>query len=123
MLLAWPAVAHAAVDFKTPQRAAYCDFQAKGSPGEGGVPIPANNLLFWTPNDGFYVSMDRTGKASHAYFEEYFKNAFPPAGMLRFARRWRRGGFNCVSRSSGLTCVNDSGHDWWLGRFRGYRMY
>jgi len=122
VLLAGPASAQAA-DFKTPQQAAYCDFQPKGAIGEGGEPFKANNLLCWTPNDGFYVTMNRSGGAEHGYFEDYFKGTTPPAATLRFGARWRLGGFRCVSRSSGLTCTNASGHGWWLGRFRGYRMF
>jgi len=122
ILLALPASAQSAV-FKTPQRAAYCDFQAKGTLGEGGAPIKASNLLCWTPNDGFFVTMDRTGSARHAYGEEFFQGSTPPAATLPFGRGWRLGGFRCVSRSSGLTCTNASGHGWWLGRFRGYRMF
>jgi hypothetical protein len=53
-------------------------------------------------------------------------------GQLKFGADWtccfdRRGFgaayYTCMSRSNGLTCKNRSGHGWWLGRFKGYRIF
>jgi len=45
------------------------------------------------------------------------------APVLNFGRRWRAAGFACTSRTTGLTCVNRVGHGWWLGRYKGYRLF
>jgi len=53
-------------------------------------------------------------------------------GVLRFGQNWtwsfdRRGFgtlyYSCSSRTNGLTCNNQAGHGWWLGRFKGYRIF
>jgi hypothetical protein len=120
--LALPAGAHA-VDFKTPQRAAYCDFVPQGEVIEGGVPSPRSTLQCWTPNDGFTTYMSRTGKARKLYGEQLVHAYAPATPLLRFGQRWQNGDFYCLSESTGLTCRNARGHGWWLGRFRGYRIF
>ena len=45
------------------------------------------------------------------------------ARVLRFGQTWRSAGFTCASRASGLTCTNRAGHGWWLGRYKGYRLF
>ena len=65
----------------------------------------------------------------------------PSARVLRFGSRWayrcenpnrvttcgpsRPGAtiYACTSRSSGLTCSNTRDHGFWIGRFRGYRLF
>lgn len=42
----------------------------------------------------------------------------PRAPVLAYGQRWRRGGFTCRSRVSGLTCTNRDGHGWFLSRER-----
>jgi hypothetical protein len=48
--------------------------------------------------------------------------------MLRFGNRWTewqalRLQYTCTSLRTGLTCKNRSGHGWWLGRYKGYRIF
>lgn len=107
--------AAAIVDFRTPDRAAYC-----GTTHGPGRP----HLLCWTPNDGFTVSMSPRGRATKRYeprnrdFHDY------AGGVLRFGRQLRMvDTYSCVSRRTGLTCTNAAGHGWWLGRFVGYRLF
>ena len=115
-----------AVDFRTPNKAAYCDFVAHGEMVEGGVPSPRTEEMFcWTPNDGFTVQMTVRGRAQKvAGTGSHLEGAYAPVNrVLRFGQRWQRGGFSCVSRRSGLTCVNRARHGWWLGRFMGSRLF
>lgn len=49
-------------------------------------------------------------------------------GLLRFGYRWTEWqalklDYTCLSQRTGLTCKNRTGHGWWLGRFRGYRIF
>ena len=52
--------------------------------------------------------------------------------LLRFGQQWSFGpdasgvgpiNYRCWSRRTGLTCRNRQGHGWWLGRYRGYRLF
>jgi hypothetical protein len=40
----------------------------------------------------------------------------PSAPVLDYGHTWARGGYKCVSRTSGLTCTNRDGHGWFLSR-------
>ena len=42
--------------------------------------------------------------------------------VLRYGRRWSRGGFTCTSRTSGLRCTNSSRHGFVLSRAHSYRF-
>ena len=42
----------------------------------------------------------------------------PRASVLAYGRTFRRGGFTCTSRTTGLTCRNLSGHGFLLSRAR-----
>jgi hypothetical protein len=102
-------------DFATPGRAAYCGT----SHGE-----PPYSLICWTPNDGFTVSMYRFGGASKEYYRPNKGYHDVVGRILRFGQWWSvRGYWTCVSRQTGLTCKNSAGHGWWLGRYRGYRIF
>lgn len=46
----------------------------------------------------------------------------PHAGVIPYGTTWRRGGFECWSRSTGLTCKNASHHGWFLSRQHSYRF-
>jgi Protein kinase domain/Family of unknown function (DUF6636) len=46
----------------------------------------------------------------------------PSASVLRYGTSWKRGGFTCLSRSTGLRCANRSGHGFFLSRQRSYRF-
>lgn len=113
--LAAPSIALGVSAFRTPKKAAYWG----ESEGEG-----APHLICWTPNDGFTVSMSERGRANKQYValnRGYFDPA--PGRVLRFGESWRSGVYRCKSARSGLTCSNAAGNGWWLGRFRGYRLF
>jgi hypothetical protein len=112
--LALPAAASAAAAFRTPGRAAYCGL----TEGEG----PAA-LICWTPNDGFSIGMGVRGRPTHSYNaldRGYYEDA---ASVLRFGQAWNIFAYRCTSRATGLTCTNRGGHGWWLGRYKGYRIF
>jgi hypothetical protein len=44
------------------------------------------------------------------------------AQVLRYGQAWARGGFRCVSRTSGLRCTNRSKHGFVLSRAHSYRF-
>lgn len=111
--------ARAAVLWKTPQGAAYCA-QITDYANEG-----AYKLTCWTPNDGFTVSMYGWGRPTKRYIRSnrgrhVRRTSF---GVLRFGGSWRTEVFRCESQRTGLRCKNDDGHGWWLGRYRGYRLF
>jgi hypothetical protein len=100
------------------------DDEGLSEPVEGNVPNPRTDFYCWTPNDGFYVDMHATGHVFGHDYEEQLQGAYPRTNhVLGFGQRWARPEFRCVSRRSGLTCRNDAKHGWWLGRFRGYRVF
>jgi hypothetical protein len=113
-LLVLPAPALGVADFRTPNKAAYC--------GTGHGPGAAQ-LVCWTPNDGFTVSMTRRGQPKKKYVEANRGYHDYVGQVLRFGQSWRSDGFRCKSRRTGLTCRNKRDHGWWLGRFRGYRLF
>jgi hypothetical protein len=115
-----------AVDFRTPNKAAYCDFMPQGEIVEGGVPHPRTDDMFcWRPDDGLTMQMTARGRAQDVDGgRSQLQGAHARARrVLRFGQRWQRREFSCVSRWSGLTCVNRARHGWWLGRFIGYRLF
>jgi hypothetical protein len=114
LALALPATASAVADFKSPRGAAYCGI----SHGE-----PPFHLICWTPNDGFTVAMGARSRPGKSYNPNNRGYHDAVGRTLRFGQRWARVGFYCVSRRTGLTCTNRVGHGWWLGRYRGYRLF
>src|SRR5215211_1949130 len=107
----------APVDFKTPGEAAYCGLVIRN--------YDAVKLVCFTPNDGFTVAMTARGYPRKARVALNF-DRYPQAPMLRFGRSWwssDAGVWICTSRRLGLTCKNKAGHGWWLGRYRGYRLF
>jgi hypothetical protein len=130
--------------FATPDRAAYCYLSLTTLDDRGA------KLRCWTPNDGFAASIAwRADRAETAYFTTrpqiahsvgVLKGYAPKAPMLSFGERVRircrtpadvttcparrgRLTFTCTSAGTGLTCTNTRGHGFWLGRFRGYRLF
>jgi hypothetical protein len=46
----------------------------------------------------------------------------PASRVLRYGKKWSRGGFSCVSRVAGLRCANRSGHGFFLSRAHSFRF-
>jgi len=107
--------AAAVAAFVTPHKAAYCGIS------EGEPPL---SLICWRPADGLTLDMRRLGRAHNGIQSSnraYFDPA--PGRQIRIGQKWRFSGWACVSRSAGLTCTNRSGHGWWLGRLKGFRLF
>jgi hypothetical protein len=125
---------HTKVSFVTPGRAAYCD-----SPQQGEV--PPFTLRCWRPSNGFTIWMAQDGRVEHAYNGRNKRRFADALQLITFNQNWwssdpatvghpqgkgqPRGAvlYRCSSRSTGLTCRNRTGHGWWLGRNKGYRVF
>lgn len=137
---------HTVASFYTPQQAAYCKFHVPLDYS----PRLDSRLECWTPNDGFTVWMRHDGRVRRTYDRSNKWRYARSIRRLTFGRSWwgsedglrvdeagnpyleyregigsPRGTvlYRCTSRSTGLTCRNRAGHGWWLGRFRGYRIF
>lgn len=133
-------VAWGYIDFATPGKAAYC-YVAAGEVNY--TPNPA--LVCYTPNDGFTVTMRSGSRVTKRYVAENKWAFATPLRTLKYGQSfWASDSgdntytglgtpkdtglvgpvlYRCWSRSTGLTCKNRAGHGWWLGRYRGYRIY
>jgi Family of unknown function (DUF6636) len=69
--------------------------------------------LDWT---GFF--MRPTGQAAPNCAGDTVYNQRAP--IVAYGRKWRRGGFVCYSRRTGLRCQNRTGHGFVLARERSY---
>ncbi len=127
--------------FYTPGHAVECIVPDNLDPALDHLPRPfaPGPLFCWTPNDGFNLGMSHNGRVRRhptmvkgAPTTKYVTDWATRVGQLRFGQDWvwsvdRRGFgtvfYTCKSRSTGLTCTNRAGHGWWLGRFKGYRIF
>ena len=121
------AAASAASAFHTPGKAVECVVPFSYVSG----PPP---FICWTPNDGFTVRMTPRGRVQKRYDRgnRGYHDYFAARVLLGFGREWSFGpdgrgigpiDYRCSSRRTGLTCRNRAGHGWWLGRFRGYKIF
>ena len=103
------------VTFRTPGKAAYCGVS------EGEPPL---KLICWRPGDGLTLSMTRAGLTRRRLSALNRGYHAAEGQILLFGKVWQlRGHWKCISRATGLTCTNKSGHGWWLGRMRGSRLF
>jgi hypothetical protein len=42
---------------------------------------------------------------------------------LEAGQRWTEAGFRCIRGKAGLTCRNQAGHGWWLGKRPRHRIF
>jgi hypothetical protein len=73
-------------------------------------PKPKNCDLDWA----YGYAMGRRGRASTLCAGDTVLD--PKAPVLAYGHTWRRNGFTCTSRATGLTCRNLSGHGFFLSR-------
>ncbi len=110
--------------FHTPDWAAQCVVAENVL----GGPSP---LICWTPNDGFTVKRYPGGRVTKKYARanRAYRDRFFAKRLVGFGQHW---GFRiayvgyiyrCASLSTGVTCRNQAGHGWWLGRYKGYRIF
>lgn len=75
--------------------------------------------------------MQATGRATKKYvgFNKGYRDIHFARRLVPFGQHWNfriayvGELYHCASRSTGLTCSNQVGHGWWLGRYRGYRIF
>lgn len=111
--LAVPSVAAGYASFRAPGRTVYCEL------GE----VRPVSLVCWRARDGRSIGMLPTGRALVNPDTNTRNLHHDRAPVLAFGRTWRRGAYRCTSRAAGVTCRNRSGHGWFLGRLRGYRLF
>jgi serine/threonine-protein kinase len=109
------------VSFRTPSAAIGC---ASGSElrcdiRSGLRPRPAKPpscKLDW----GFGYSLQATGSAAPVCAGDTVID--PSARAVAYGTTWRRGGFSCLSKVTGLRCTNRDGHGFFLSRARSFRF-
>lgn len=79
-------------------------------------PRPAGCELDW----GHGLEIKRTGRSYVLCSGDTALN--PQARVLGYGKTWRGNGFACTSRTTGLTCSNQTGHGFFLSRER-YRRF
>ena len=120
-----PGIARAADSspaFKTPGEAAYCQMEFTKNYFDA--------FRCFTPNDGWWIRFSGlTGsnvqitKGVDERYRGYKDSSF---SLLRFGKTWWSSDadtITCWSRSTGLTCKQFDGLTFWIGRYRGYRIY
>jgi hypothetical protein len=106
--------------FHTPKWAAACFVTG---PAEGR--LSAGSLVCVRPRDGFTITIGSRGDPEWRYerWARGFRDPFTAARLLRFDQHWAvRPFWHCVSRRTGVTCWNEVGHGWRLGRYS-YRTF
>jgi uncharacterized protein DUF6636 len=79
-------------------------------------PRPASCEFDW----GAGYRLNRTGRARVSCVSDSV--ASRSARVLRYGTTWRRLGFACTSKRTGLTCVNSSKHGFLLSRRHSFRF-
>ena len=116
-------------DFRTADNAIYCGVVEAHEAPRGYLPP----LTYWRPRNGFTIFL-RALRGPTTEWNPRNKDAdLYAVRVLRIGQRWwatkntsgvgpapRDAVFRCVSRASGLTCVNRIGRGFWLGRERGF---
>jgi hypothetical protein len=117
LALAGGASASALSAFHTPEWSVQCYVVGEETPA---------TLTCSIPQSGFFVSMNRGGRPRTGLnaLDEHHHDPFAARRLLGFDRYWAFGSlFGCVSRSTGLTCWNSTGHGWRLARSGAYRLF
>lgn len=119
-----PAAEPASSFFRTPSKNIYCAWLSGPSTLRcdilSGVrplpPKPPSCDFDW----GVGFDLRRTGRARILCVSDSVVTS--SARVLRYGQTWRRGGFTCISRITGLRCRNASGRGFFLSRQRSYRF-
>jgi hypothetical protein len=108
--------------FKTPGDAAYCQMEFSRNTFDA--------FRCFTPNDGWWIRftgvMGHNVQVTKGYAPRY--RSHRPSGFqtLGFGKNWTSSdamAVTCWSRTSGLTCKQFDGLSFWIGRFKGYRIF
>ena len=69
---------------------------------------------------GDSYELERTGRAIVVCHGDTAINSQAP--VLAYGKTWRRGGFTCRSKATGLRCTNARGHGFFMSRAHSYRF-
>jgi hypothetical protein len=120
-LLLVPAAASAGISgFKTPKRSISCAYIAFDDvrtlrcdiTGMTNAPTPKPKSCDF--DWGSYFGMDPTGRSRRLCVSDTPQD--PRFPTLAYGRTWKRGGFTCRSRTTGVRCTNRSGHGFVISR-------
>jgi len=81
-----------------------------------GARLQARCIAPPTKLDWHGFELTTTGKGQVACSGGVLVTGPVPYRVLAYGRTWRRDGFTCVSRTTGLTCTNRTGHGLFLSR-------
>ena len=117
-------------DFRTADNEIYCGVVEAHEAPRGYLPP----LTCWRPRNGFTIFLRALLRRATTEWNPRNKGAdLYAVRVLGIGQRWwatkntsgvgpapRDAVFRCVSRASGLTCVNRIGRGFWLGRKSGF---
>lgn len=111
------AIAEQKAGFQTPSGNIYCLLQENNelrcqlSENTAKLPPqPKDCNLDW----GSSFGMDLKGKATRLCYGDTIANANYP--VLAYGKTWRKQGFTCVSKTSGVTCTNQAKRGWQISK-------
>ncbi|MHB8059367.1 MAG: DUF6636 domain-containing protein [Gaiellaceae bacterium] len=116
------------IDFRMPSNNVFCAYVVQSSPSakylrcdimSGIKPKPGGKCRY-EGSRGISVDIGVTGRASFPCSSDTVYNT--RARKLAYGKTWRKGGFTCKSRLSGLRCSNLSRHGFFLSRQHSYRF-
>jgi hypothetical protein len=110
------------VDFRMPSNNIFCAYVASTKPAykylrcdiESGLKPAPPKKTGHECSYGITVEMNVTGKSSYGCVSDAVYN--PKAPKLKYGKTWRRAGFVCKSKKTGLRCSNKSHHGFFLSR-------
>jgi hypothetical protein len=116
------------IDFRMPSNNIFCAYIVSSSPYakylrcdimSGLEPKPSSRGCV-EGSRGVSADINVTGKAMYPCSSDtvYNKHAY----KLNYGKTWRRGGFTCKSKKTGLRCTNKSRHGFFLSRQHSYRF-
>jgi hypothetical protein len=114
------------IGFRMPSNNIFCMYVASTKPKtkylrcdieSGLVPKPPKKAGFEC-SYGITVEMKAKGKSKYGCVSDSVYD--PKAKKLKYGKTWRRGGFTCKSRKTGLRCKNSSRHGFFLSREHSY---
>lgn len=116
------------VDFRLPSNNIFCAYVAQTSPSakylrcdimSGLKPKPSSRGCV-EGSRGVSVSIGVYGKATYGCSSDTVYNT--RARKLAYGKTWRKGGFTCKSKKTGLRCRNKSAHGFFLSRQHSFRF-
>ena len=116
------------VGFRMPSNNIFCQYVVSSSPHtkylrcdimSGLKPKPSSKGCI-EGSRGFSADMGVTGRATYECSSDSVYDMGAP--KVGYGMTWRRGGFTCKSKISGLTCTNLSRHGFFLSRAHSYRF-